>query len=138
MSTTQGDMTLIPGLTRNQRWICQMEQAWGRFSRGDGRCPYCGHGLHDHIVDIAQLHIYRRATWDELGRPPKSIRWVDTPYGTQELAVRMAVGKRVEATTVWCSSCADQKQTRQVTCFQAAVGVGEFVSPPWQNDDPWT
>ena len=83
--------------------------------------------MHDrsaHVWSSAQPHFYRPATPQE-ERDPTVKLYRGKNHG--EVLRRVAVTNAAEVVVVFCQTCADQKATLQVVCFQRTLAVGEII-----------
>ena len=106
---------------RTRNW-----KAWQLFSPDGETCRFCPHPAHDHLVSSAQPHFYRPATETERLNLSK-LYCHQLPNGNTVLIKRITVANRAELLTAFCKTCAEEKHTSQVLCFQRTLAKGEVV-----------
>ena len=126
------DPTLKVVPFKNEEERRRIEAAWMRWSPDGRRCRFCRHGRHAHVVG-ASLPVYFRPAFEfETKLRPFRVLYdpvLDTEVAGAETSylVRERIGNVAEVLDVYCRVCARDLRTRQVMCYQRAVGVGETV-----------
>ena len=102
-------------------------KAWQLFSPDGDTCRFCTHGAADHLTTSEQPHIYRPATEAERSDPFLKLYYHKLADGSEALVKRITVAKHAELITAFCKTCAKDKDTAQVLCFQRTLATGEVV-----------
>ena len=121
------DRTLNPVKRGNKRRRARNWKAWQLFSPDGETCRFCPHPAADHLTSSGQPHYYRPATEAERRDPFEKLYRHDLPDGDSVLVKRVTVANRAELLTAFCTTCAREKETAQVLCFQRTLAKGEVV-----------
>ena len=121
------DRTLNPVKRGSKRRRARNRKAWQLFSPDGDQCPFCSHGAADHLTSSGQPHYYRPATEAERRDLRQKLYRHDLPDGDSVLVKRITVANRAELLTAFCQTCAAEKGTSQVLCFQRTLARGEVV-----------
>ena len=112
------------GIKRNRS---RNSRAWKLFSPDGKTCRFCPHPAADHLTSSAQPHFYRPATNRERLDPSELLYLHHISPEQSVLVKRVTVAKRAELLTAFCKTCAQDKDTGQVMCFQRTLAKGEVV-----------
>ncbi len=121
------DRTLNPLKRGNKRRQARNGKAWRLFSPDGKRCRFCAHEGTEHLCSSAQPHFYRPATDEETRDPFEKLYRHDLPEGGSVLVKRIVVAKQAELLTTFCQTCAEEKDTAQILCYQRTLAKGEVV-----------
>ena len=120
------DRTLNPVKRGNKRRRGRNWKAWQLFSPDGDTCRFCPHLAADHLTSSAQPHFYRPATKEERRDPFEQLYRHELPGGAV-MTKRVTVANRAELLTAFCTTCAMDKDTAQVLCYQRTLANGEVV-----------
>ena len=120
------DRTLNPVKRGNKRHRGRNWKAWQLFSLNGTTCRFCPHPAADHLTSSAQPHFYRPATKEERRNPFEQLYRHELAGGAV-ITKRVTVANRAELLTAFCTTCAEDKQTGQVLCYQRTLANGELV-----------
>ena len=129
------DRTLNHAKRRNKHRRARNRKAWQFFSPDGKTCRFCPHTIADHLTSSAQPHFYRPATEAERRDPyeklyhhyPVSNTGQVVPGTDSVLVKRVIIANRAELLTAFCKTCAADKDTAQVLCYQRTLAKGEVV-----------
>ncbi len=129
------DRTLNPVKRGSKRRQARNSKAWQLYSPDGDTCRFCPHPAADHLTSSAQPHYYRPATEAERRDAFEKLYRHDAvsstgqalPDGDSVLVKRVTVANRAELLTAFCQTCAAEKDTSQVLCYQRTLAKGEVV-----------
>ena len=121
------DRTLNPVKRGNKRRRARNWNAWELFSPDGARCRFCEHDHTVHLTSAGVPHFYRPATDEERRDPLEKFYRHELDDGATVLVKRVTVASRAELLTAFCKTCAEDKQTGQVLCYQRTLAKGEVV-----------
>ena len=121
------DRTLNPVKRGNKRRQARNAKAWQLYSPDGTTCRFCPHPAADHLTSSRQPHFYRPATEEDWNNPGEKLYRHELEDGSEVLVKRVVVANRAELLTAFCKTCAADKDTSQVLCYQRTLARGEVV-----------
>ena len=121
------DRTLKTSKGTSKRRSQRNLKAWKLLSPGGANCRFCPHPARDHLCSSGQPHFYRPATEEERQDLFQKLYRHDLPDGSFVSIKRITVANQAEIITAYCKTCAKNKDTTQVLCYQRTLGMGEVV-----------
>ena len=121
------DRTLNRAKKSNKRRKARNHAAWKRFSPDGQSCWYCPHPMGDHFTTAKQPYFYTPLSPSEQNDRGIKVYTHELPDGNIVPVKRVKVAQHAELITAFCKTCADDKDTTQVLCYQRTLANGEVI-----------